>query len=102
MGKTRTTWRKGQSGNPAGRRPNAKARDALRKALNQPIGPGASETRMEQWANEIVTQAVALEDRLAILKFLEGTSPPQSTNDDDDAPTAALRPRIVIPGSGVR
>ena len=101
MGKTRTSWRKGQSGNPSGRRPNARARDAIRKALNQPVEPGASETHMERWADEIVTQAATLEDRLAVLKFLEGSSPPQSTH-DDDAPTAAPRPRIVIPGSGVR
>lgn len=118
MGRTSTTWRKGQSGNPAGKRPNMLGRDALRKALGEPAEPGSETTKMERWAQEIVRQAVTLDAKLAVLKFLEGSSPPHSDADasggwediqavralvaeirgTDDA-NALFGPRIRIPGA---
>jgi len=85
MGRTSTTWRKGQSGNPAGKRPSMLAREALRKALNEPAEPGSEMTNMERWAQEIVRQALTLDAKLAVLKFLEGSAPPQSESKSSGA-----------------
>ncbi len=98
MGRNSGSWKKGQSGNPSGKRPNALGRAALRKALGQPGASGG--TLADEWAAAMVAQAVSLEDRLAVWKFLEGANPPQNMNDDHDAPQP-MRPRIMIPGSGV-
>jgi len=95
MARSATSWRKGQSGNPAGRPRNPLARAALRAALAAPVGDGTDETRLEQWARQIVEQALDVETRLAILKFLEGTAPPPEPPDE---PAADFRPRIIIPG----
>lgn len=102
MPRSDTQFRKGRSGNPAGRpagRPSA--RDAVRRALDKPDVIDPTRSRLDAWSEQLVTEAVASEDKLAILKWLEGSAPgvnvtlsaPEMTHedwldqlDDDDPP----------------
>lgn len=96
MARSSTTWVKGVSGNPKGRPPNATGRAAIRRALAEPVGKGSDEKRLDKWAREIVESAATLEQRLDVLRWLEGSSPPPEPAE----PTLNLiAPRIVIPGS---
>lgn len=108
MARTRTSWAKGQSGNPAGRRRGFTARTALRRALDEPPKEGDDETVLMRWAREIIDAAVTVDDRLSVLRWLEGPSPPRENEDRaDDVGVRQIvipgltdaQPRIVIPGS---
>lgn len=85
MARTASTWKPGQSGNPSGRPRSLNSRAALRAALAAP-GPDGVAT-MAGWAREMVAAAVTLDDRLSLLKFLDGSQPPPTDlNVNVDAP----------------
>lgn len=73
MASTSTTWAKGVTGNPGGR--PAAMRTALRRALNRTDPPPEPMTRLERWAEEIVSRSISVPDRLAVLEFIEGVRP---------------------------
>lgn len=98
MAANATSWTKGRSGNPSGKPKLATSRRSLRAALSAPASPGSSETLMDRWAREMIASAVTLDDRLAVLRFLDGSQP--TPNDflirfDDP-------PRILIPSRDER
>lgn len=68
-------FRPGESGNPAGRLRMLKSRVALRRALL--AAPHGDATVMQRWADEIVEQARTVEQRMAVLEFVEGGPPPR-------------------------
>lgn len=73
-----TQFRPGVSGNPQGRvKGRASARDAVRRALQKPAVEGDDRTRLDVWAERLVTSAVTTDDMLAVLKWLEGGAPTQ-------------------------
>jgi hypothetical protein len=78
MARTSSTWQKGRSGNPSGRPRSLASRRVLREALGAPADPANPEggSLLEKWAGEIIAAATTLEDRLSVLKFLEGSAPP--------------------------
>ena len=88
------TWTKGSSGNPRGRPRGYTLREALRKRFLA-VGPD-ERTLFDRWAEELISQAESgVIGRLDLVKYLEGTTPPELPPEiDDDA-----RPRISIPGS---
>lgn len=73
MAKTSTSFKPGQSGNPAGRPRGLTAREAVRRSLAVAVEGGL--TRLDAWAEELVTAAVTPEDKLDLLRWLEGASP---------------------------
>lgn len=96
--RTSTSWQPGRSGNPSGRPRLLNSRKVLRAALTAKLPDGG--TVLERWADEMLMQATGLEDRLAILKFLDGACPTAgevtlTLNADDDAAPVA-RPHIVV------
>ncbi|QEH34276.1 hypothetical protein OJF2_28110 [Aquisphaera giovannonii] len=100
-----TSWKPGQSGNPRGRPKALNGRSALRAVLLEPADPAAESpvSRLEQWARGIVEAAVTFEDRLAVLRFLEGNQPPPAFRVGDwQHDEETQRPRIAIPGADVR
>ncbi|AMV40458.1 DUF5681 domain-containing protein [Planctomyces sp. SH-PL62] len=100
-----TQFQAGRSGNPAGRPKGSRsARDAFRRVLAQPDPTAPERTTLDAWAAEIVNGATTVGDRLAVLKWLEGASPPagagepQTTLADVARRMAEKFPRINIPG----
>ncbi len=92
MAANATSWTKGRSGNPSGRAKNPASRRSLRAALSAPASPGSDECLMDRWAREMIAGAVTLDDRLALLRFLDGASPTFN-----DFAVSVETPRIVVP-----
>jgi hypothetical protein len=101
VGKNATSWRRGQSGNPGGRpKKPATIRQAIRQALDRPASSRSTRTVLQRWAEELVDGAATFEDRLLLLKFMEGPSPPPGYLEAElKVGDPALKPRIVIPGA---
>ncbi|WP_165251244.1 DUF5681 domain-containing protein [Paludisphaera soli] len=105
MPSSETQFPAGRSGNPAGRPKGSRsARDAFRRALARPDPAAPERTTLDAWAAEIVNGATRAGDRLAVLKWLEGASPPagaggpQTTLVDVARRMAQKFPRINLPG----
>ena len=87
MGNEATRWKKGQSGNPKGKKPGPNFRAIFRAYLDQPGDPNKSpKTRFEEAAEDLWRQGKSSpEFLLDTIKFLEGPSPRESQSETDDA-----------------
>lgn len=76
-------FQKGTSGNPNGR-PKGRV-NSFRAALKEEFAkrdPITGKTKYQQWAEEMLTEAIGVDSRLDVLKFLEGATPLIKPSDD--------------------
>lgn len=72
------TWFKpGRSGNPRGRPPGrASMRELVRRELLKPMARAKDgRTTAEEWARQLVAGAISNDDKLDLLRWLEGSQP---------------------------
>ena len=88
MPRSDTWFKPGQSGNPAGRKPGRSGRDAIRAELAKPTVEDPRENGYEMWARKIVQAASDGDnaEKLEVLKFLEGVSPPTKAAPEESTP----------------
>jgi hypothetical protein len=75
---------KGKSGNPNGR-PKGRV-NSFRSALKEEfakVNPLTGKTRYQEWAEEMLRDAIGVSGRLEVLKFLEGATPLIKPSDED-------------------
>ena len=77
-------FKPGQSGNPAGRPKRQTFRDVLRAYLWTPHPDRADRTRFQVWCEEMIAEATRIDQRMELLKWLDGASPPQVKGPDPE------------------